>query len=74
MTSTVYKRRIVMFDIEELVKKFDNVYPVKKIEVPSLRNDGTTKVRTLLDIDYEKADQIRATMTPVEVERQRSVL
>ena len=60
--------------IEELVKKFDNIYPVKKIKVPSLRNDGTTKVRTLFDIDYEKADRIRATMTPAEVERQRSVL
>ena len=58
-----------MFDVQELVKKFDNIYPVKKIEVPSLRNDGTTKVRTLLDIDYEKADQIRETMTPAELSK-----
>ena len=63
-----------MFDIEELVKKFDNIYPVKKIIVPSLRNDGTTKVRMILDVDYEKADQIRATMTPAEIERQRSIV
>ena len=51
-----------------------DIYPVKKIEVPSLINDGTTKVRTLFDIDYEKADQIRETMTPAEIERQRSIL
>ena len=60
--------------IEELVKRFDNIYPVKAIDVTFIRNDGTTKVRSLLDIDYEKAGLIRATMTPAEKERQRSVL
>ena len=59
--------------IEELVKRFDNIYPVKAIDVTFIRNDGTKKVRSLLDIDYEKADLIRATMTPAEKERQRSI-
>ena len=63
-----------MTTIDELVKKFDNIYPVKEIKVPLLRNDGTSKVRRFFDIDYEEADRIRATMTPSERERQRSVL
>ena len=60
--------------IEELVKRFDNIYPVKATYVTFIRNDGTKKVRSLLDIDYAKAEQIRATMAPAEVERRRSVL
>lgn len=63
-----------MFDIDELVKRFDNVYPVKQINVSLLRNDGTSKVKTFFDIDYEKANSIRNTMTSAEVERQRSIL
>ena len=58
-----------MTTIVELVKKFDNIYPVKEIKVPLLRNDGTSKVRSFFDIDHEKADRIRATMTTSERER-----
>lgn len=43
------------------------------LEVP-LSNDGTSKVRTFFDIDYEKAEQIRSAMTPEEIERQGSIL
>ena len=53
-----------MTTIDELVKKFDNIYPVKEIKVSLLSNDGTSKVRTFFDIDYEKAEQIRSAMTP----------
>ena len=60
--------------IDELVKKFDNIYPVKEIKVPLLSNDGTSKVRRFFDIDHEKAEQIRSAMTPEEMERQRSIL
>ena len=60
--------------IDELVKKFDNIYPVKEIKVPLLSNDGTSKFRIFFDIDYEKAEQIRLAMTPEEMERQRSIL
>lgn len=63
-----------MFSTEELVKRFDNIYPVRAIDVPMLKNDGTTEVRTFFDIDYMEADRIRETMTPSERERQRSVL
>lgn len=59
---------------EELVKKFDNIYPVKEVKVSLSRNDGTSEVRTFLDIDYMEADRIRETMTPSEQERQRSVI
>ena len=58
----------------ELVKKFDNIFPVKEIKVSLLRNDGTSEVRTFLDVDYKEADRIRETMTPPEQERQRSVI
>lgn len=63
-----------MFSTEELVKKFDNVYPVRVIDVPEYRNDGTLKVRTFFDIDYEEATRIREKMTHAEKERQRSIL
>lgn len=63
-----------MISTEELVKKFDNIFPVKEIKVSLLRNDGTSEVRTFWDIDYMEADRIRAKMTPSEQERQRSVL
>ena len=63
-----------MIATDELVKKFDNIYPVKATAITLLRNDGTSEVRTLLDIDYERADKIRATMTPTEKERQRSIV
>ena len=58
-----------MTTIDELVKKFDNIYPVKEIKVSLLSNDGTSKVRTFFNIDYEKADRFRATMTTAERER-----
>ena len=60
--------------IEELVKRFDNIYPVKAIDVPIISNDGTTKVQTLFDIDYEGAEKIRTKMTLAEKERQRSIV
>lgn len=63
-----------MISTEELVKKFDNIFPVKEIKVSLLRNDGASEDRTFLDIDYMEADRIRETMTPSERERQRSVL
>lgn len=63
-----------MTTIDELVKKFDNIYPVKEIKVSLLSNDGTSKVRTFFDIDYNKAARIRETMTYAERERQRSML
>ena len=63
-----------MLSTEELVKKFDNIYPVRAIDVRLLRNDGTSEVRTFLEVDYMEADRIRATMTPSEQERQRSVI
>lgn len=63
-----------MIATDELVKKFDNIYPVKATAITLLRNDGTSEVRTLLNIDYERADRIRATMTPAENERQRSLV
>jgi len=53
---------------------FDNVFPVRAIEIPFISNDGTSKVRTFFHIDYEGAEKIRATMTPAEKERQRSIL
>lgn len=63
-----------MITTEELIKKFDNVFPVRTIEVPIISNDGTSKVRTLFDIDYEGAERIRAQMTLAEKERQRSIV
>lgn len=63
-----------MIATEELVKKFDNIFPVMEIKVSLLRNDGTSKVQTFFDIDYEEADRIRMAMTPSEQERQRSVI
>ena len=63
-----------MLSTEELVKKFDNIYPVRALDVRLLRNDGTSEVRTFLEVDYMEADRIRATMTPSEQERQRSVI
>lgn len=62
-----------MFATEELVKMFDNVFPVKAVDVTLLRNDGTTEVKTLFGVDYEKAEKIREKMTPAEKERQRSI-
>ena len=63
-----------MITTEELIKKFDNVFPVRTIEVPIISNDRTSKVLTLFDIDYEGAESIRAQMTPAEKERQRSIV
>ena len=43
---------ISLTTIDELVKKFDNIYPVKEIKVSLLSNDGTSKVRTFFDIEH----------------------
>lgn len=63
-----------MFETKELVKMFDNVFPVKTIDVALLKSDGTTEIKTFFEIDYEEAEKIRQTMTPAERERQRSIL
>lgn len=63
-----------MHDTEYLVKKFDNVFPVKPTVVHLVRQDGSIKEMIDYVPDYEKAKEIRATMMPEEIERQRSIL
>lgn len=63
-----------MIGTEELVKKFDNIYPVRFGKLKMMNADGSFEETTVFDIDYKEADRIRATMTPAEIERQRSVL
>lgn len=65
---------IFVIATEVLVKKFDNIYPVKAIKIPFMKADGTVVYRTECVVDYEEAERIRATMTPAEIERQRSVV
>lgn len=62
-----------MIATDELVKKFDNIYPVKFGKLKMMKSDGSFEETTVFDIDYEEAKHIRATMTPSEQERQRSV-
>ncbi len=63
-----------MIPTDELVKKYDNIYPVKFGKLKMMNADGSFEETTVFDIDYEEANRIRATMTPAELERQRSVL
>ena len=63
-----------MIATDELVKKFDNVYPVKFGKLKMLKADGSFEETTVFDIDYDEAERIRGAMTPAELERQRSIL
>lgn len=63
-----------MYDIEFLIKNFDNVFPVKGIKVKYKTKDGTFKETIEYVPDYTELERIRATMTLSEIERQRSIL
>ncbi len=63
-----------MIPTDELVKKFDNIYPAKFGKIKMMKSDGSFEETIVFDIVYDKAEQIRSTTTSVEKERQRSVL
>lgn len=53
-----------MIATDELVKKFDNIFPVKFGKLKMMKTDGSFDETTVFDIDYEEADRIRSAMTP----------
>ena len=44
-----------MTTIDELVKKFDNIYPVKLGKLKMMKIDGSFEDMTVFDIDYDEA-------------------
>ena len=63
-----------MISTEELVKKFDNIYPVKFGKIKTLKADGSIGEIPIFDIDYEESERIRSTMTQEEKDNQRTAI
>ena len=63
-----------MISTEELVKKFDNIYPVKFGIIKTQKADGSIGEIPIFDIDYEESERIRSTMTQEEKDNQRTAI
>ena len=63
-----------MISTEELVKKFDNIYPVKFGKIKTLKADCSIGEIPIFDIDYEETERIRSTMTQEEKDNQRTAI
>lgn len=60
--------------IEDIVKKFENAYPVKALYIPLVQTDGKIVTTTHYVIDEERAAQIRSSMTAEEIANQRIIM